>query len=142
MKVLQTLGRRGSQHGIFQYRRGPNGIIIDMSIGTAPTSPESEIRITNKEWTAILRAIKGEKGILKMTSTSKGKGTSLHQLIKDAVKTPTKFKTWTSSYLAYVCSILEHEGSIVFYAGSAGNGTGVSMHFAQTKRRKPKTENS
>ena len=132
MKVLQTLGRQSGQHGIFQYKRISTGVLIDISIGTAEFAPDSEFLITNKEWRSILKEIK-KHGILNLTGSPSAKGTCLHDLIKKAVPQPENFTSWNDSYLAYVCAILEHEGSIIFYAGSAGQGQGISLHLAATE---------
>lgn len=131
MKVLQTLGTQGGQHGIFQYMRTDEGVYIDIAIGTAKCTPEDHITLTNKEWQSILASLKTQ-GILNLTGGDSGTGATLHEIIMHEVQNPKNFSAWTSSYLAAVCAILQHEGSIDYYAGPAGRGVGVSLHFKGT----------
>jgi hypothetical protein len=134
MIVLQTLGKQSGQHGIFQYNRKFDGVHIDLSIGNAPSLPVPDIMFTHDEWIKILRVLK-KRRILNLTGGTSAHGACLHDLIKRALPNPTGFsgQGWNDSYLACVCAILQHEGSIVFYTGGAGQGNGIAMHFSPAK---------
>jgi hypothetical protein len=119
MKVLQTLGRHaGHQEGIFQYRRTPDGVVIDGSVGQALLNPEL-VTLTTQEWTAILQAIRGAgQGSFRLTGTrpfAEPPNQSLYELLTDTVSAPAGGWQWNDSWKAYVCAILEHEGSIDLY---------------------------
>jgi hypothetical protein len=130
MKVLQTLGRHGgAQEGIFQYRRTEHGVFIDSSIGQANLDPP-QIMVTTEEWTAILTAIRNnENSTFRLTGGAPFPGppnTSLYELLGQAVPNPQEGWNWHDSWKAYVCSILEHEGSVDLYHGMLGpNATAI-----------------
>jgi len=121
MKVLQTLGTQGGQHGIFQYMRTDEGVYIDIAIGTAKCTPEDHITLTNKEWQSILASLKTQ-GILNLTGGDSGTGATLHEIIMHEVQNPKNFSAWTSSYLAAVCAILQHEGVSTITLGQLEEG--------------------
>jgi len=127
MKVLQTLGRhRGHQEGVFQYRRTQDGVHIEGWIGQAPSLNVNSIDLTTAEWTAILQAIhNANEGTFRLTGAApfnSPPNQSLYELISRAVPSPTANWQWQDSWKAYVCAILEHEGSIDLYHGVIGRG--------------------
>lgn len=133
MKVLQTLGRHQTQVGIFQYKRTPEGVEIDSSVGQASLSP-SRIVITHAEWTTILTEIKQRSqksfrlsGIAPFTDPPKQ---SLYELFSAVVQKPSGGWQWNDSWRSYVCAILEHEGSIDLYHGALGPGVGAHITMA------------
>jgi hypothetical protein len=135
MKILQTLGRHGGhQEGIFQYRRTPNGLFIDSAVGQAQLAPPT-ITLTTDEWVAILRAIGGaEQGTFRLTGTppfATPPNQSLYELLSAAVPAPTGGWQWQDSWKAYVCAILEHEGSIDLYHGLLGQGHSAIVCLAR-----------
>lgn len=125
MKVLQTLGRHqaNGQEGIFQYRRTPDGVVIDSSVGQANLNPAT-FTLTSNEWQAILTAIRaaGTTYRLTRTNTPDPPRLSLYDMISNAVPNPAGGWVWTDSHRSYVAAILEHEGSIDHYAGTLGGG--------------------
>jgi hypothetical protein len=129
VKVLETLGQhRASQKGVFQYKRTADAVMIDTSIGTANLNP-AQVSITAVEWAQILRAIeRAPQGSFRLTGTppfAAPPNQTLRVVIQQAVPTPAGGWTWNDSWLAYVCAILEHEGSIELYGGSLGPGAGA-----------------
>lgn len=130
MKVLQTLGAHsGRQVGIFQYRRTPQGVHIDASVGRASLSP-SEIHISSDEWDAILMAIQNASDeTFRLTGTppfQQPPNGCLYQLLSATVPSPSDGWRWNDSWKSYVCAILEHEGSIDLYHGMLGpNATAI-----------------
>lgn len=134
MKVLQTLGRHSAagQEGIFQYKRTQTGVWIDSTVGHANLNP-GRITITNAEWTAILTAIANQPNEtfrLTRTNTNDPPRQSVYDTVASAVPNPVGW-TWNDSWLAYVCAILEHEGSIDHYGGSLGQGIGAPIILAR-----------
>lgn len=124
MKVMQTLGRHaGQQEGVFQYHRTHEGVEIDSSIGQANLNP-ARILLTHAEWTAILQAIHGANDntfrLTGMAPFNQPPNQSLYQLIQTAVPNPSRGWNWLDSWKAYVCAILEHEGSMDLYHGTLG----------------------
>lgn len=124
MKVLQTLGRHsGAQEGIFQYRRQPDGVHIDSAVGQAKLTPP-QITITHDEWRAILQAIQNcPQGSFRLTGQapfSSPPNQSLYEVLATTLPAPAGGWTWNDSWKAYVCAILEHEGSIDLYHGTLG----------------------
>lgn len=124
MKVLQTIGHHsGTQHeGIFRYRRIPNGVEIDLSVGTATTPPNLKFVVTNDEWKDILDAFASSSaGAMRLrsvhpnTTNPVGPTTSVQDIIK-----PFLTGRSSDSHLAAVCAVLEHEGSIDHYGSAAG----------------------
>ena len=91
MKVLQTLGKQGGQHGIFQYKRTADGVFIDLSIGTAPGVQQSMISFTHDEWTQMLTLVKSAK-IPNLTGGKSAVGASLRDLIRQALPNPSNFQ--------------------------------------------------
>jgi hypothetical protein len=134
MKVLQTLGaHRGQQVGIFQYRRTPDGVNIDASVGRATLTPDNII-LTNEEWAAILLRIHNvDNRTFRLTGNrpfDHPPNESLYQLIGEAVPTPTNW-VWNDSWCSYVCAILEHEGSIDLYHGPLGRDESAIICLAK-----------
>ena len=125
MKVVETLGQHQGQKGVFQYKRVPAAVVIDTSIGTATLTPP-QVTLTDAEWKAILHAIENApRNSFRLTGTPPfitPPNQALREVIQQAVPLPTGNWTWNDSWLAYVCAILEHEGSIELYAGSLGPG--------------------
>jgi hypothetical protein len=124
MKILQTLGRHGGhQEGIFQYRRTAAGVYIDSAVGQARLNPPT-IVVTTEDWTAILQAIcRAHQDSFRLTGTPPFRippRQSLYQLLSDAVPHPIGGWQWQDSWKAYICAILEHEGSIDLYHGVLG----------------------
>jgi len=124
MKVLQTLGAYGGQQtGIFQYRRTPEGVHIDASVGRATLNPDT-IRLSRREWTAILQALQAaQQETFRLTGAApfqQPPNQSLYELMRNAVPHPHDGWQWNDSWHAYVCAILEHEGSIDLYHGPLG----------------------
>jgi hypothetical protein len=124
MKVLQTLGRhRGAQEGVFQYRRQGDGVYIDGAIGQAHLNP-SQILLTHTEWNDILAAIgRAAQGSFRVTGEAPfavPPNQSIYELLSDAVQNPSKGWKWNDSWKAYVCAILEHEGTVDLYHGPLG----------------------
>ena len=134
MKVLQTLGKRGPQEGIFQYRRTPDGVVIDGAVGRAQLNPTS-ITITNDEWTAILQAIRdAPQQSFRLTGLppfQEPPNQSLYELFSRAVPAPAGGWPWYDSWRAYVCAVLEHEGSIDLYHGTLGAGHSAIICLAK-----------
>jgi hypothetical protein len=124
MKILQTLGRHGGhQEGIFQYRRTSAGVFIDGAVGQAQLA-RADITVTTQEWAAILQAIcRAPQGSFRLTGTPPFEtppNQSLYELLSLAVPRPAGGWQWQDSWKAYVCAILEHEGSIDLYHGVLG----------------------
>ena len=124
MKILQTLGRHGgTQEGIFQYRRTAHGIYIDGTVGQSQ-SVTQPVSLSSDEWQTVLEQIRdADKETFRITGTgpfNEPPNLSLYELIGEAVKHPTGGWNWNDSLKAYVCSILEHEGSIDLYHGTLG----------------------
>lgn len=133
MKVLQTLGRHRSQEGIFQYRRTADGVIIDGGVGRAELVPRI-ITLTTVEWSRILQAIRNApQGSFRLTGTppfATPPNQSLYDLLSDEVEIPDGGWQWNDSWKAYVCAILEHEGSIDLYHGVLGQGHSTAICLA------------
>src|SRR5690606_36920610 len=124
MKVLQTLGRHGgAQEGILQYKRTQDGVVIDSGVGRATLSPQVAVLLPD-EWQAILAELsKGTTRTFRLTGTKLGKKppkVPLYALLSRAVPEPSEGWRWNDSWRAYVCAILEHEGSIDLYHGPLG----------------------
>lgn len=124
MKGMQTLGRySGSQEGIFQYKRTSEGVLIDASVGRANLDPD-KIVITHEEWLKILTAIANtHEGSFRLTGQAPFKqppNQSLYELLQTTVPNPKNNWKWLDSWKSYVCSILEHEGTIDLYHGRLG----------------------
>jgi len=124
MKVLQTLGAHaGTQPGIFQYRRTPDGVNIDASVGQA-NIPNNNITLTTAEWSQILQAIRDtELQTFRLTGVQpydQPPRQSLYELISTIVPIPSGGWTWNDSLKSCVCAVLEHEGSIDLYHGTLG----------------------
>ena len=124
MKVLQTLGRHGgTQEGVFQYKRSAAGVVIDSTIGQAHLDTP-KITITATEWNRILQAIEtAPQGTFRLTGTppfNEPPNQSLYELLSQSLPNPTNGWTWNDSWKAYICAILEHEGSIDLYHGVLG----------------------
>ena len=135
MKVLQTLGRHGAtQEGIFQYKRTASGVYIDSSIGQATLNPP-QIIIRRQEWTDILRALRdAPQGTFRLTGAAPfatPPNQSLYELLSNAVPNPGNGWNWNDSWRAYVCAILEHEGSIDLYHGVLGQGNSAIICLAR-----------
>lgn len=115
MKVLQTLGVHGAtgQAGIFQYRRGHNGIEIDLTIGFSNAG--SKTTVTHTQWESLLQA-------LKQLNTTVWDLSGLRTFIQTTVGTD-------GSTASAIAAILEHEGSMDLYGGVVGAGQGVSIHL-------------
>jgi hypothetical protein len=129
MRVLQTLGER-EHEGIFQYRRGVDGIEIDASIGRAESLHGAKVVLLHDEWRLILEAIAGQKGSLFRLTGTRTRAVprqSLRDTIKGAVPAPAGGWAWTDSWASYVAAILEHEGSVDLYGGPCGRGRGVPI---------------
>ena len=126
MKILQTLGRYGGhQEGIFQYRRTPEGVFIDSAVGQARLDPPS-ILVTTQDWTAILQELRrARQRSFRLTGRppfQRPPNQSIYELLSDAVPNPAGGWQWHPSWKAYICAILEHEGSIDLYHGRLGRG--------------------
>lgn len=126
MKVLQTLGSHdGAHEGAFQYKRIPAGLFIDSTLGKAHLSPPTAV-ITNEEWKALLDAIHDvHPGTMRLAGAPPFKEPperSLFELISEAIPEPSEGWEWTDTWKAYICAILEHEGSIDLYHGVLGHG--------------------
>ena len=135
MKVLQTLGAHGGQQtGIFQYRRTPDGVHIDSSVGQATLSPK-DITITSTEWQNLLSAIRAAvNNTFRLTGTppfSTPPNESLYHLISTAIPNPSNGWLWNDSWRSYVCAILEHEGSIDLYHGPLGPNASAIINLAR-----------
>ncbi|CAK8713470.1 MAG: hypothetical protein CDV28_102190 [Candidatus Electronema aureum] len=119
MKVLQTLGRKG----IFKYRRQTDGVYIDSFLDQGALNPP-QITITHEEWLNILKAIENTaQGSFRLSGEqpfSTPPNQSLYELLTDAVPNPQGGWKWNPSRQAYVCAILEHEGTIDLYHGALG----------------------
>lgn len=118
MKVLQTLGQKGT----FQYRRQADGVYIESLVGQAT----SQITITHEEWLNILKAIQNTvQGSFRLSGEqpfSTPPNQSLYELLAATVPAPQNEWSWNDSWKAYVCAILEHEGTIDLYHGPLGKG--------------------
>lgn len=126
MKVMQTLGRHGgAQEGVFQYRRTPHGVEIDSGIGQANLNPSS-VTLTHNEWTQILTAVgTPQQNTFRLTGGAPfpaPPNQSLYESMQTAVPAPAGGWNWNDSWKAYVCAILEHEGSVDLYHGAMGMG--------------------
>jgi hypothetical protein len=126
MKVMQTLGRHaGAQEGVFQYRRTAQGVEIDSTVGQATLTPIS-ITLTHAEWTSILSAIgTATANTFRLTGSApftSPPNQSLYEAIQSAVPTPSGGWNWNDSWKAYICAIMEHEGSVDLYHGTLGHG--------------------
>jgi hypothetical protein len=136
MKVLQTLGRHGSHpKGIFQYKRSATVVTIDASIGLTQLEPVS-ITLTTAEWTAILTAIEtSEQNSFRLALSTLREPPPPHQSLYDtitqAVPSPMAGWSWNDAWRAYVCAILEHEGSIDLYYGALGPEHAVFIPLAR-----------
>jgi len=142
MKILETLGQhRGRQKGVFQYKQAAAGVTIDSSIGTAALTP-ADVSLTRNEWTKILQAIEqAPQGSFRLTGTppfTEPPNQSLHDVIQRAVPNPDGGWGWNESWLAYVCAILEHEGSVELYSGVLGPGSAAYIPL----RRNPGREDA
>ena len=129
MKILETLGQhRGSQKGVFQYKRTSAELVIDSSIGTANLTPP-RVSLTTAEWALILQTIEqAPQSSFRLTGSSPfvaPPNQALREVIPQAVPAPAGGWTWNDSWLAYICAILEHEGSIELYSGALGPGVGT-----------------
>lgn len=135
MKVLQTLGAHGgAQTGIFQYRRTPDGVHIDASVGRAQLTPDN-VLLSSVEWQALLTEI---RAVSNNTFRLTGQGPfanppsqSLYSLINRAIPNPSAGWHWNDSWRSYVCAILEHEGSIDLYHGPLGQGHAAIINLAR-----------
>lgn len=117
MKFLETLGRYQGQKGVFQYKRGSNGVTIRWDISNNQTIVPQCAIIYASQWHDILCRIEAANGQTFGLTVGGGAGnptTSLYELISQVLPTQN-----TSVY-AYVCAILEHEGSIETYTGALG----------------------
>lgn len=126
MKVLETLGQhRATQKGVFQYKRTAAAVVIDTSIGTATLTPQ-QVSLTVAEWVTILQTIEQvPQSSFRLTGTppfAAPPNQTLREIIQQAVPSPVGGWTWNDSWLAYVCAILEHEGSVELYGGPLGPG--------------------
>jgi len=128
MKVVQTLGRHGGiVSGVFQYKRNAAGIVIDGAIGQAALNPP-QVALSSAEWQRILDIIeKHANATYRLTSPGAGVApqppfVGLYDLIDAAVPAPAAGWAWKDSWKAYVCAILEHEGSVDLYHGVLGGG--------------------
>jgi hypothetical protein len=84
------------------------------------------VQLTHAEWSAILREIHNLPDVTIRLTRAQPNDTdppnaSLYDVIEHAVPNPNGW-AWTDSWLAYVCAILEHEGSVELYAGLLGRG--------------------
>lgn len=135
MKVLQTLGAHGgAQTGIFQYRRTPDGVHIDASVGQANLNPD-QITFTSAEWGAMLTAIRNAQNqTFRLTGVPpfpQPPNDSLYRLLGAAVPNPAGGWQWNDSWRSYVCAILEHEGSIDLYHGGLGPNASAIICLAK-----------
>jgi hypothetical protein len=135
VKILQTLGRHaGAQEGVFQYKRSSAGVFIDSQIGQAKLNPPT-ILISVQEWSAILKTIEAnQQQTLRLTGTApfaQPPNTSLYELLGTAVPNPSGGWNWNDSWKAYVCAILEHEGSIDLYHGILGPNVSAIICLAK-----------
>jgi hypothetical protein len=135
MKLLQTLGAHGGQQiGIFQYRRTPNGVHIDASIGQANLTP-AKILFTSDDWNVMLHAIRSAANqTFRLTGVPPFKhppNESLYHLMSTAVPYPVGGWQWNDSWRSYICAILEHEGSIDLYHGPLGPKTSAIICLAR-----------
>ena len=125
MKFVETLGRHRGQKGIFQYKRSSDGVTISSRIGNAPALNPDIVELTRQEWRAILQAIEGAAGQSFGLTAGGGGGnptTALYDFIEQALPNPAGGWNWQAPWLAFVCAILEHEGSVELYSGALGQG--------------------
>lgn len=105
------------------------GVWIDSSIGQANLNP-TDITLTHAEWGLILDAIAsaGNK-TFRLTGSApfaQPPNASLYELFVAAVPNPAGGWSWHDSWKAYICAILEHEGSVDLYHGTLGpNATAI-----------------
>lgn len=124
MKVLETLGSHGgAQNGIFQYKRTSVGITLDSGVGTANLTP-ARVELTNDEWGSLLLALEqADPRTFRLTGAAPFQvppNQSLHELIQRTVPQPAGGWNWNDSWKAYICAVLEHEGSVNLYHGPLG----------------------
>lgn len=129
MKVLQTLGRHKpkDQEGIFQYRRTPEGVEIDGSVGLAETLDPKCIIISHDDWQLILDAIWAGAKTIELSEDG------VLDMLRRAVPSPGG-TSWNDCWRAYVLAILEHEGTIDIYGGARGRGVGAPIVLARDDR--------
>lgn len=127
MKVLQTIGIDHSrqQAGIFQYKRTPEGVFIDAAVGRAPSLNPPQILITNQEWLQILETIHTGPATYRLSTPARAvpdQLPNLPDLIMQALAANPPPWAGNTSWLSYICAILEHEGSVDIFGGPAGAG--------------------
>lgn len=103
---------------MFGYKRKCNSILI--------SAKNNSITLTNNDWDAILTAINGV-GICSITGSqqvSQNFEAIIYAALPHAGCVPLN-----SSHIAYIVSILEHEGSIEPYHGTVRRGVAVAFHY-------------
>ena len=117
MKVLQTIGARaGQQPGIFQYKRTPEGVHIDSSVGQ--TANPSVLNFSSEEWDDLLSDLNG-KTVYTLSE------------LKDVIDGNFRriYPDFNGSDAACIAAILEHEGSIDHYGGTSGPSQTVTINL-------------
>lgn len=119
MKFVETLGIQRGTSGVFRYKRDSRNITIDRSISNKTPGAEPVAIISNDDWNKLLFAIEStEKNSFGLTSAG-GVGqpaNNLYDIIKETINITD------NSIRAYICAILEHEGSLDYYTGVIGPG--------------------
>ena len=115
MKHLHTFGRAGSQPSSFAYERKQNGVYIFQG--------EEKTHFSNSEWEQIVKSVDG-LGVSTITG-----GAPTGKSISETVKKALPNQQWNDSLLACIAKILENEGTIELYHGTAGQGVAVGIHF-------------
>ncbi|MBF0332761.1 MAG: hypothetical protein HQL40_03815 [Alphaproteobacteria bacterium] len=117
MKFIETLGRYQGQKGVFQYKRGSEGVTISAIISNNNSLNPNIQLITTAQWQNILKYIENASRNTFGLTVGGGEGlpaTALNSLISNVL--PTINPSWYS----YISAILEHEGSLELYAGPLG----------------------
>ncbi len=124
MKFVETLGIHRGNSGVFRYKRDSRNITIDWSISNKNSGSESVIKISNDNWNKLLSVIEStDKNSFGLTSAG-GIGqpaNNLYDIIKDTINITD------TSIRAYICAILEHEGSLDYYTGVIGQGVSAQI---------------
>lgn len=124
----------GHTKGLSSTNVFPPASTIDNTLGKAHPTPPTAV-ITNEEWKALLDMIHdvhpGTLGLAGEGPFKEPPERSLFQLISEAIPEPSEGWEWTETWKAYICAILEHEGSIDLYHGVLGHGKLAILCFTR-----------
>lgn len=115
MKHLHTFGRAGSQPSSFSYERKEDGVHI--------LQGEEGTHFSHKEWKKIVSSVEG-LGVSSITGAA-----PTNKSISESIRTALPDRQLNDSSLACIAKILENEGTIELYHGTAGPGIAVGIHF-------------